>query len=129
AQDLSNLSLRAGRKVVVVSLSSDTSMLTATANDYGYDAVFCRQLEIYAQPGDGLLAISGSGNSANVVRATEWGNAHGLTTMALVGFDGGRLKQVAQLSVHVPCHNMGMLEGIHLLCLDYLATQVAGSGA
>lgn len=124
AQDLSNLSLSTGRLIPVISLSAAASTLTAVANDFGYERVFSHQLELYAQPGDALLVISGSGNSTNVVRATEWGNAHGLTTMALVGYDGGRLRQTANVCVHVASFNMGLVEGLHLLCLDFIAKAV-----
>ena len=85
-----------------LSLTDNMPILTAVANDHGYDEIFTAQLRLYLRPGDVVVAISASGNSANVVKAVEFANAHGATTVALTGFDGGQLRRLAKLVVHVP---------------------------
>lgn len=86
----------------VFCLADNTASLTAVANDVSYDAVFSRQLECNLVPGDVVIAMSVSGNSENIVRAIEVSNREGATTVALCGFDGGRLAGIAHHVVHVP---------------------------
>jgi len=81
----------------------------------GYDAVFVEQLKNFAQPGDILVAISGSGNSPNVLRAMEYANQAGCRTMALTGRDGGQLGPLAQLNIQVPVPHMGRIEDAHMI--------------
>ena len=104
-----------------LSLTDNVACVTAIANDYGYEQVFAVQLKTQMVPGDVVVAISASGNSPNVVKAIEHANAHGGVTVALTGFDGGRLRQIAQLSVHVPSHHgeYGPVEDVHLI-LDHV---------
>jgi D-sedoheptulose 7-phosphate isomerase len=106
-----------------VSLTDNVVILTALANDHGYDEVFVRQLVDLFRPGDVLVAISVSGNSPNVVRAVEWANARGGATVGLIGFDGGKLRTACQLVIHVPGAkgNYGPPEDVHLV-LDHLVT-------
>jgi len=78
------------------------------------------QLKNFAEPDALLIAISGSGNSANVLRAVEYANDHGMRTFALTGFDGGRLKQIAHDSLHVQSDNMGAVEAVHAVVIHYL---------
>jgi D-sedoheptulose 7-phosphate isomerase len=92
----------------------------AWANDEGYERVFVEQLKNFAEPGALLIAISGSGNSANVLRAVEYANEHGMRTFAVTGFDGGRLKQIAHDSFHVRSNNMGAVEAVHGIVFHYL---------
>jgi D-sedoheptulose 7-phosphate isomerase len=99
----------------IMTLADQTPTLTAYANDVGYDAVFVEQLKNFAQPGDLFLAISGSGNSPNVLRAMEYANQAGCRTMALTGRDGGRLGPMAQLNIQVPVPHMGRIEDAHMI--------------
>src|SRR5207302_5613242 len=92
----------------------NTAYITAWGNDEGYERVFVEQLKNLAGPGDLLIAISGSGNSPNVLRAVEWANAHDLKTFACTGFDGGKLRQLAQRCLPVPLADMAIVESIHL---------------
>ena len=85
-----------------VSLTDNASFVTALANDEGYDRVFAGQLENFAQEGDVLVVISASGNSPNLVRAVETARDRGVTTMALLGFDGGILKEAVDDFVWLP---------------------------
>src|SRR5579871_5744630 len=88
-EDLAKCTLRdfeSQRRLKVLSLTDNTPWVMAVANDISYEAIFVEQLKNLASPGDLLLAISGSGNSPNIVRAVEWANAHGLTTVGVTGF-------------------------------------------
>ena len=90
------------RALPAIALSTDTSALTAGANDLGYDHVFARLVEAYGKKGDVILGISTSGNSMSVYNALQQGRSLGLSTLALLGGDGGCIKDVADLSVVVP---------------------------
>jgi D-sedoheptulose 7-phosphate isomerase len=85
----------------VIALSTDTSVLTAAANDYGFDRVFARQIAALGAPGDVVVGISTSGDSANVVTALELARDRGMVTVALTGRDGGVLGRLADIHVHV----------------------------
>lgn len=104
-----------------IALTDNVAILTAIGNDYGYDKIFVLQLQTLMRPGDVVVAISASGNSPNVVEAIEWANANGATTVGLTGFDGGKLRTLANLSVHVPTAKgeYGPVEDIHMV-LDHL---------
>ncbi|MEO5814752.1 MAG: SIS domain-containing protein [Gemmatimonadaceae bacterium] len=99
------------------SLASNVPVLTAIANDFGYDAVFSRQLELLANPGDVLLLISSSGNSPNIVAALDAAKAMGITTVGLSGFSGGVLAQRADVCLHVPYSNYGLVEDCHQMLM------------
>ena len=103
----------------VMSLSDNVSWLTALANDEGYDRVFAGQLENFARSGDVLIVISASGNSPNLVKAVELAQSRGITTIGLLGFDGGVLKKQVDDSLWVPTERgaYGLVESFHtLLC-------------
>jgi D-sedoheptulose 7-phosphate isomerase len=103
ANDLGKTTKRSGRPFVrVISLSDGTSWLTALANDEGYDRVFAGQLENFARPGDLLVVLSASGNSVNLVKAVELAQKRDVSTVALVGFDGGVLKDMVDECVWLP---------------------------
>ncbi len=95
ANDLGKATKRSGRLPFrVMSLSDNTSWFSALGNDEGYDQVFAGQLENFANPGDVLICISASGNSPNLVRAVEVASRRNMTTVALLGFDGGELRSL-----------------------------------
>ena len=108
------------KRMRVMSLTDNTPFLMALANDLGYETIFVEQIRCYASPGDLLIAISGSGNSPNVLRAVEWADANGVATFGVTGYDGGRLRQIAQADLHVPCDNMGTVEAVHSVVFHYL---------
>lgn len=108
------------KRMRVLSLTDNVGYLTALGNDMGYEQVFVQQLASYGQSGDLAIGISGSGNSPNVLRAVEWANAKGLTTFAMTGYDGGKLKQLCHHSLHVPLDDMGMVESIHGCVIHWL---------
>ena len=121
------------RRFRIQALHDNLPTLTAYSNDVSYDCVFVEPLKNFARPGDVLIAISGSGNSPNVLRAVEWANANGLKTIGLTGRDGGRLGQLAQLEIRVPEAHMGRIEDghmfvCHMLAYYFMETEGAGQG-
>lgn len=108
------------RRFRILSLTDNAPWITALANDVGYDQVFVQQLMHYGRPNDLLVAISGSGNSPNVLAAVDWGNRHGLTTFGMTGFDGGKLRRMQTAGVHVPIDDMGMAESVHSCILHWV---------
>src|SRR5207237_1342221 len=88
--------------LAAIALTTDTSILTAISNDFGYDGVFERQVEALGRPGDVVVGISTSGNSVNVVRALDRARAHGLRAVALTGEDGGKMQPAADVTIRVP---------------------------
>lgn len=98
-----------------ICLNDNMATLMAYANDVSYDDVFAEPLKNFMQPGDLVIGISGSGNSINVVKAIEWANDNGGKTFSLVGYSGGKLKQVSQRSIHVDIENMQIVEDVHII--------------
>jgi len=109
-------------RLKVISLADSVPYITAWGNDEGYDRVFLEQLRNLAQSGDLLIAVSGSGNSPNVLRAVEWANDNGLLTFGVTGFDGGRLRKIASKNLLVPNDDMGAVEAAHAVVFHYLVT-------
>jgi D-sedoheptulose 7-phosphate isomerase len=98
----------------ITALSEQIPTLTAYANDVSYEVVFVEQLKNFAREGDVLIAVSGSGNSPNVIRAVEYANSIGCLTIGLSGRDGGKLAPLSQLSVHIREDHMGRIEDAHM---------------
>ena len=98
-----------------MALTDSAPLLTAWANDTDYSRVFAEQVATWASPGDVLVAISGSGNSPNVLRAVETANGIGVTTIGVTGMGGGALAKIAQTSLIVPSDNMQQVEDVHLV--------------
>jgi phosphoheptose isomerase len=111
----------------VLSLSTNVELLTAIANDLGYENVFVYQLQSQSGPGDVLMAVSSSGRSANIVRALTWARDHGLRTIAITGFDGGAARAVAEVGIHVECTNYGIVEDLHQAIMHALAQYIRQS--
>jgi len=116
-----------------IALSTDTSILTAVSNDYGYADVFRRQVEAHARPGDVVVGISTSGNSENVCRAMVAAKERGAVTIALGGGDGGRMKSLADISLIAPSKETPRIQEahitiIHILC-DVVEAALAGHDA
>lgn len=107
----------------VFALNDNTSVLTAIANDVGYENVFLNQLKIHYRQGDKFLAISASGNSPNVVIAAEWVKKQGGCVISFVGFSGGKLKEMSDIVVHVKSETgeYGPVEDAHLILNHILA--------
>lgn len=120
-----NASEAMGHPFRCLSINDNVSWLTAIGNDYAYEDVFVRQLTNYAKAGDVLISSSVSGNSPNVVKALEWGRAHGLRTIALVGGKRGRCAELADQVVVVEDTHYGRVEDVqmhvlHMLCYAFV---------
>jgi D-sedoheptulose 7-phosphate isomerase len=116
----------------VEALSANPSVLTSLANDIGYEEIFAEQIRVKANPGDVLIVLSGSGNSANVVKALEIGNAKGMKTFAILGYSGGRCKELARHPIHFEIDDMQIAEDLQLIvghmCMQWLhANPINGS--
>lgn len=123
--DINKAASRSGRRRIrAMCLSDNTSWLTALANDEGYERVFAAQLESFAAPGDLLVLISASGNSANLVEAVRTAKELGVSTAAVLGFDGGRLHDMVDepLLVATPPGWYGLVETMHVVALDVVTT-------
>src|SRR5580693_415812 len=108
------------KRLKVLSLTDNTAGIMAWANDEGYDRIFVEQLKNLASPGDLLLAISGSGNSPNILKAVEWSNRQGLITVGITGFGGGKLRMLAHHSVHAAVDDMGIAESLHQVVFHWI---------
>jgi len=116
-QDFDN---EAKKRVRIMSLTDNTPYILAWANDEGIDRVFVEQLKNLADPGDLLIAISGSGNSPNILRAVEWAHRHDVKTFGCTGFGGGKLRMLCQQGLHVALDDMGIVESIHLTAFHWV---------
>ena len=112
------------RALPAVALTTDSSILTAVANDYGFDEVFSRQVEALANPGDVLIGISTSGNSLNVKRALEAGKKAGAKTIGLLGHDGGEIGSIVDLALTVPSFETPRVQETHLVIIHILCDLV-----
>jgi D-sedoheptulose 7-phosphate isomerase len=110
----------------VHSLVSSTALLTACANDFGFDACFERQIEMQAQAGDLLICISSSGNSANILAALRKASSIGLKTISVTGFSGGESAKLADISLHIAAHNYGIVEDCHQILMHNIAQYIYG---
>ncbi len=130
-EDLGKSSLRqeelhdeSKKRLKILSLTDNLGWILALGNDVGYDHIFVQQLMNYGSAGDLCIAISGSGNSPNILSAVDWANRHGLKTFGLTGFDGGKLRKLAHAGMHVPLNDMGMVESIHLALFHWVLNDV-----
>jgi D-sedoheptulose 7-phosphate isomerase len=111
------------RPLKVLSLTDNVSVMTAIANDVGYENIFVNQLRVHYRPGDKLVVISASGNSPNLIRAVEWVRSSGGVTIALLGFEGGALLKMSDIAVHFHTRpgEYGPVEDAHLIVNHVLA--------
>jgi len=124
AAELVGRFLRERRALNVRALTTDTSFLTAWANDIAYESVFSRQVEAYGRKGAPLIAISTSGNSANVLRAAETARGRGMPVIALTGEDGGKLRPLADVLLNVPSRKTPRIQEMHLALYHYLCEEL-----
>jgi D-sedoheptulose 7-phosphate isomerase len=131
AEDLGKSTLRhsdlhdeSRKRLKVLSLTDNAGWIMAVGNDLAYEQIFVQQLMNYGSPGDLAIAISGSGNSPNILRAVEWANRHGLVTFGLTGYDGGQLRRIQHHGLHVDLADMGMVESIHLCLFHWVLNDV-----
>lgn len=111
------------KKFRFVCLNENIPTVLAVANDFGYEEVYRYQLRGRVRPGDLVIGISGSGNSRNVLNAIAYAREQGVRTLGIVGYDGGELKRMADVSLHVPVMNMQLSEDVHMI-FDHLMMTV-----
>jgi len=116
----------------IMALTDSLPTITAYCNDVGYESVFVEQLKNFAEPGDVVMAISGSGNSPNVLRAVEYGASIGCRTIALSGRNGGKLGPLAEINIQASHPHMGRIEDVHLIvthmiCYYFMDAETHGS--
>jgi D-sedoheptulose 7-phosphate isomerase len=99
----------------VIALPANSSVLTCLANDLGYEAIFSAQLAVQARRGDVLIVLSGSGNSPNILKALEQAKAMGMKTYAILGYDGGKARAMADVPIHFPVNDMQLSEDLQLI--------------
>lgn len=116
--------LKERRALKAIALSADPAILTAWANDYSYETIFARQVEAYGDVGGVLLAISTSGNSANIIAAAVAARAKGMSTISLTGEGGGKLAPLTDVLLAVPSHSTPLIQQAHVCIYHYLCAEV-----
>lgn len=106
---------RTGGGIRAQSLSANSAVMTCLANDVGYDRIYCEQLAVQGREGDLLIALSGSGNSPNIVSVLERARAMNIKSYAILGFGGGRSKELADVAIHFPVDDMQIAEDMQLI--------------
>ena len=104
-------------------MSDNIATITAIANDYSYELIYKKQLEGRINQGDLVIAVSGSGNSQNIIKAADYAKSVRANIVAMTGYDGGKLKGLAGFNLHVPIDNMQISEDVHLL-FNHLITYI-----
>lgn len=120
AEELSGRYRSNRRALPAQSLSIDALAITCIANDFGYDVVFARQIEALGRPGDVLCALSTSGNSPSILAAIDAANAKGMTTVALLGKNGGHARGRANYEVIIPSHDSGRIQEMHMQIIHFV---------
>jgi len=112
---LYGISKQFGHALRVTALPANPAVITCLANDIGYDGIFCHQLSVLAESGDIAIALSGSGNSPNILRALEYCAQNNIESFAILGYSGGRAKELAKHAIHVPVDDMQVSEDLQLV--------------
>lgn len=117
------LSLNREKRFRFVCLNDNAASVLSLANDVDYSQVFVEQLKNFLSDGDIVMAISGSGNSANVIHAVEYAKSRGNTVIGLTGYSGGKLKALSDINLHIPIDNMQIVEDLHMV-FDHLMMSI-----
>jgi D-sedoheptulose 7-phosphate isomerase len=112
---LYGIAKKIGAGLRVHALSANPAILTCLGNDIGYDRIFSEQLAVYGQPQDIVIALSGSGNSPNMIAVLEQAKVMGIKSYAILGFSGGKCLSLADVAIHFPVHDMQMAEDLQLV--------------
>tara|TARA_Y100000031_G_C7970960_1_gene270336 strand:+ start:21 stop:596 length:576 start_codon:yes stop_codon:yes gene_type:complete len=125
---LYGVAINSGIGLKVEALAANSAVLTCLANDLSYDQIYSSQLQVKARSKDILIVLSGSGNSSNVVRSLEIGAELGMKTFAILGFDGGKCKDLVQVPIHFPIDDMQIAEDLQLvighMCMQWLRSEL-----
>ncbi|RRD93628.1 SIS domain-containing protein [Clostridiales bacterium COT073_COT-073] len=109
------LSINRDKKYRFICLNDNPSTILSLANDVSYESIFIEQLKNFLDEGDLVICISGSGNSPNIIRAAEYAKQRGNCVIGMTGFDGGRLKTISDVQLHVPVNDMQITEDVHMM--------------
>jgi D-sedoheptulose 7-phosphate isomerase len=112
------------KRIRALSLTDNFSYISAISNDDGYDMIFESQLRTYALEGDCLIAISGSGNSKNIIKAVEFARKKKIKIFGVTGYDGGKLKKLSDFCIHIPLNEMCMVESMHSVIFHFVTTVI-----
>ncbi len=112
------------RPIAAIALSTNSSNITAIANDYGFDEIFLRQLQALGKEGDVALGISTSGNSPNVIKAMRWASENGLITVSLTSKEGGELKACSRYCLCINSSNTPIVQEAHISCIHILCDTI-----
>jgi len=112
---LYGIAKQSGGGLKVLSLSDNPAVITCLANDIGYDQIFSEQLAVQAKKGDLLIALSGSGNSPNIIRVIEQAKVMGVKSYAILGFTGGKCKKLVDVPIHFPINDMQIAEDLQIV--------------
>jgi len=117
------LSLNREKRFRFISLNDNVPTILSLANDVNYESIFVEQLKSFLDEGDIVMAISGSGNSKNILAAVEYAKSLGNTVIGLTGYEGGKLIEMSDIKLHVPINNMQIVEDIHMM-FDHLMMSI-----
>ncbi len=112
------------KRFKMICLNDNLPSMMAIANDIGWESIFVEPLKNFLSPDDLVIGISGSGNSNNVVNAIEYANAQGATTVAMSGFKGGKISEIATINVHAPVMDMEVTEDVHMVIFNIVKKQM-----
>ena len=112
------------KRFKMICLNDNLPSMMAIANDIGWESIFVEPLKNFLSEDDRVIGISGSGNSTNVVNALECANANGATTVAMSGFKGGKISQIASINVHAPVMDMEVTEDVHMVIFNIVKKQM-----
>jgi D-sedoheptulose 7-phosphate isomerase len=115
-----------GKGVRVSALSANSAVITCLANDVGYENIYSEQLAVLGEPGDLLVALSGSGNSPNIVKVIQQAKSMGIKSCAILGFNGGECKKLADIPIHFPVNDMQIAEDLQLIVGHMLMQSLYG---
>lgn len=127
AQDLSRVIVvhdNKGKSIKAISIADNISFITTVANDFGFENIFTAQLKTFANAGDILIAISCSGNSKNIIDAVNYAHSINMKVLAITAYNGGKLKDLSDLNIHIPVHDFGIAESIHSAIFHYLPAEL-----
>lgn len=113
---------KSGGGARATALSANPAVITCLANDIGYDSIYSEQIAVFAEAGDILIVLSGSGNSPNIIKAIEQAKAMDVQTFAILGYSGGRCKELADVSIHFPIDDMQIAEDLQIV-VGHMAMQ------
>ena len=117
-------SYKEDKKFRFICLNDNFSAIGAISNDISFDDIFSEQIKNFANQGDLVIGLSGSGNSVNIVKALEQAKSQGANTIAFSGYSGGKIKEIANLSVHIPVNDMEIAEDFHLMAFHMIKQSI-----